>query len=76
MDPQLQERILQVANAYALEVQQWTADLIPRACQMSHDRLHQFIALKAPAVIIECEIMNLRSKIALMQRTRLGVTVH
>jgi hypothetical protein len=76
MDPQLQERILQVANAYALEVQQWIGQLIPRACQMSHDRLHQFIALKAPAFVIECEVNNLRNKIAMMQRTRLGATVH
>jgi hypothetical protein len=43
---------------------------------MSHDRLHQFIALKAPAFIIEHEINNLRNKIAQMQRARLGVTVH
>jgi hypothetical protein len=67
-----------VASAYEIErgCWDWWVEAPPHHCDASYFRLRRFIRLAAPRFIIEKEIELLWHKLALMQRMRLGVSVH
>jgi hypothetical protein len=74
MDDQLRRYVDAAVNAYDREARWW--DQPPRLCAMSRARIDQFIKLDAPDMVIRNELKILRQKVAWMQSTRLGATVH